>query len=302
MPVSFRVRRAVADPGRRRRLLRNFMVHLLAVGRVRLRHRHGEADAMQPPDVRLERAAQRRGTTSLPRRRGFLARYPLPRGIAALYPGETLIGEKHLVYVMHCRDAKKLLKCPGGIRKGGRRIVSIHPDSGVIGHFVVATAWGSIMEGSLPIMSTGVRAMKRLQLAVLFSIACAVQFFTLPARGQDYRSRYYRPPRPAISPWFDLGRLDPGPLGPYHSYIRPKQELYRNLQQQGAALQQQHAALSSMGKTISNWQRVGSVRPTGTGGVFMNYSHYYQLRASSGRARRNWQPPAPSRGSAEAAY
>jgi hypothetical protein len=81
--------------------------------------------------------------------------------------------------------------------------------------------------------------------------------------------------RPALSPYLYLNRRDPGPLGPYLSYVRPQQQLRSALSQQSRHLQQQQASIRSLRQQVTQIGETGSLRPTGTGSVFMNYSHYY---------------------------
>lgn len=118
--------------------------------------------------------------------------------------------------------------------------------------------------------------MKRLQVIVALLIGGASVLSGEPA-GAQYR--------PRISPWLELGRRDAGPLGPYLSNVRPRQQLARTLRQQQGAIRQQNAGLRSLGQQFSRFEREGPVRPTGTSSVFMEYSHYYQFGGSSGRRR-----------------
>lgn len=98
-----------------------------------------------------------------------------------------------------------------------------------------------------------------------------------------------------FSPWLNLYRRDPGPLGPYLSNVRPEQRLRRTLYQQGASLQRQSAGLSTLGEQMTVFGRTGTLRPTGTGSGFMNYSHYYQFQRPMAARRRAMPPPRPAR-------
>jgi len=135
---------------------------------------------------------------------------------------------------------------------------------------------------------------------LIFSIAVSSG---QPAQAQ---TPGYRPARPTLSPYFDLYRRDAGPLGGYHSDFRPRQEFRRSIQQQAAGLQQQNADIRALGQRMSLVEQPSqtSVRPTGTGSVFMNYSHYYQGsgRSGSSRSRRSWSPSAARSGSGYSAY
>ena len=55
------------------------------------------------------------------------------------------------------------------------------------------------------------------------------------AGGQNI-SRRTLPERPRISPYLNYFRLDPGPVGPYLSYVRPQARLQSMLAQQQATL------------------------------------------------------------------
>jgi len=139
--------------------------------------------------------------------------------------------------------------------------------------------------------------MNRLQIPLASLIACILLLSVEPADAQRPRNI---PRRPTLSRYFDLYRRDPGPLGPYHSDFRPRQEFRRAVQQQNAGLQRQRANIRSLDRRMTLFERPpATVRPTGTGSVFMNYSHYYNLRGLSGSSggRRSWSPPpAQSRG------
>ena len=132
--------------------------------------------------------------------------------------------------------------------------------------------------------------MNQLRIPLAFLITCIFLLSVQSARAQRRRPV---PRRPTISPWLNLSRTDPGPLGGYLSDVRPRQQLARSLQQQNARLQHQGSSIRSLGRRMSLAERPPeSVRPTGTGGVFMNYSHYYQMRGLSGSSgsRRSWTP------------
>ncbi len=101
-----------------------------------------------------------------------------------------------------------------------------------------------------------------------------------------------------FSPWLNLQRRDPGPLGGYLSNVRPEQRLRRTLHRQGTALQRQGAGLSALGHQMTTYERASAIRPTGTGGGFMNLSHYYPIRGAVARPQRTPapRPPRPAMG------
>jgi hypothetical protein len=132
--------------------------------------------------------------------------------------------------------------------------------------------------------------MNRLPIHLVLLIISIVLSCVQPTHGQLPR---YRPTSPTLSPYFDLFRRDTGPLGGYHSDYLPRQEFRRSIQQQGARLQQQNASIRSLDQRMSLAEQPPySVRPTGTGSVFMNYSHYYQVPGHSGSraGSRSWSP------------
>ncbi len=101
--------------------------------------------------------------------------------------------------------------------------------------------------------------------------------------------RYY-PNRGPISPWMNMWQRQPGPLDNYHTYVQPEFQLQRAMSQQNRALMQNAAGIQSLGEQMNRTE--SQVRPTGTGSVFMNYSHYYPMKAGSAMGRSR----SPSRG------
>ena len=87
--------------------------------------------------------------------------------------------------------------------------------------------------------------------------------------------------RPTLSPWLNLYRRDPGPVGSYLSYVRPEQRLLSTLSRQRTGLARQEAALSRLQSELSQVGPETTIAPTGTGATFMNYSRYFDTRGSS---------------------
>jgi hypothetical protein len=138
--------------------------------------------------------------------------------------------------------------------------------------------------------------MDRLLITPAFLIPCILLCTVEPAQAQIPG---YRPTRPTLSPYFDLYRFEPGPLGGYLSDFRPRQEVRQALQRQSARVQQQSATIRSLDRRMSLVEGpVDLVRPTGTGSGFMNYSHYYLMRgrARSSGSRRSWSAPSARTG------
>jgi len=100
--------------------------------------------------------------------------------------------------------------------------------------------------------------------------------------------------RGPISPWMDIFQRKPGPLDNYHSYVRPEIQLQRQVDQQNSALTQNALGLQSLGQQMQNGQKESQVNPTGTGSVFMSYSHYYPMKGGGAAAH----PRSMSRGAA----
>jgi hypothetical protein len=86
-----------------------------------------------------------------------------------------------------------------------------------------------------------------------------------------------------------LLRRDAGPVPNYYSLVRPQlQQQAINQQQQTINLQQQ-SQLQTQQQGLQRVQleiRQPSARPTGTGGGFMNFDHFYSFSRTSPPARR----------------
>jgi hypothetical protein len=90
--------------------------------------------------------------------------------------------------------------------------------------------------------------------------------------------------RPALSPWFGLYQRNSGPLDNYHTFVQPRIELNNTLQRHQAAIQRNNEGVVSLGHELGDQRQL---HPTGTGSVFMDYSHYYPSLGGSGRAMQN---------------
>ncbi len=90
---------------------------------------------------------------------------------------------------------------------------------------------------------------------------------------------------PSFSPWLDLYRRDTGVLDNYHQFVRPEIQLRKTLDQQRRAINRQDRGLQTLGRDFGRFQRKSMARPTGTGSVFMNYSHYFPSAGGTGRQR-----------------
>jgi hypothetical protein len=103
----------------------------------------------------------------------------------------------------------------------------------------------------------------------------------------------YRPSSPTFSPWLNLYQRNSGPLDPYHTMVLPRFQLRNTLQQQASEIDLNSSMINTNGQQLSQIQEQGGVEPTGTGSVFMQYSHYYPSGPNGARvglaatARRN---------------
>jgi hypothetical protein len=97
-------------------------------------------------------------------------------------------------------------------------------------------------------------------------------------RGAPYR--YVPPGGPTMPSGLNYFRQDTGLLDPYNAFVAPQ----RNLNQQLGTLYDQQQLDASNIRRLQNPREV-NVAPTGTGAVFMNYSHYYRIQPPAARAR-----------------
>ncbi len=131
--------------------------------------------------------------------------------------------------------------------------------------------------------------MTRLSLTVWFLCGGVVLLPLRSAAAQDVSA--YRAMSPPLSPWLSLYRHDTGPLDNYHTFVRPQLQLRETIRKQDSRIQM-------LGQEVTQFQENGGVPPTGTGSVFMSYSHYYPTPgsssvSSSGSSGNN--PPVPRR-------
>jgi hypothetical protein len=94
-----------------------------------------------------------------------------------------------------------------------------------------------------------------------------------------------------VSPYLNLLRRDAPPVTNYFTLVRPQQrQLAINQQQREVNLQQQFL-LQTQQQQLGQVQeglyeiRQPQVNPTGTGGRFMNHSHFYDFSRAQGFRR-----------------
>jgi hypothetical protein len=105
------------------------------------------------------------------------------------------------------------------------------------------------------------------------------------AQRREYPTRYV-PARPTIGPYF--GYFTYGgttPLGPYLTVVRPEMWLSDTLARQRAALRGMSMIVERPRGAGPRAAARGGVpsTATGTGGVFMDYSHFYPTPEPYGR-------------------
>jgi len=108
----------------------------------------------------------------------------------------------------------------------------------------------------------------------------------------------YFPNRGPISPWMNMWQRQPGPLDNYHTYVQPEMQLQGVVSQQHNALMRNATGIQDLGEQMENGQKEIPVHPTGTGSVFMQYSHYYPTRGGgiAAHSRSMSRGVAPSSG------
>ncbi|MEX2139938.1 MAG: hypothetical protein WD894_11795 [Pirellulales bacterium] len=121
-------------------------------------------------------------------------------------------------------------------------------------------------------------------------LVAVVLFPAFCAYGQG-RAPRYAPSRPAVSPYLNLLRRDTGPVPNYHTLVRPQLQQQAINQQQRAINQQQQSLVQAQQRGLQRVQaglleiRQPQGSPTGTGGGYMDYSHFYSFSRTSAPRR-----------------
>lgn len=94
------------------------------------------------------------------------------------------------------------------------------------------------------------------------------------AGAQDNPGRYVPPAGPPLSPYLDLFRARTSVVDNYHAFVRPRFQLRGRLQEQAGQI-------DTLQRDVQELRRPqvpsSGAAPTGIGGGFMNFSHYYTL-------------------------
>ena len=62
-----------------------------------------------------------------------------------------------------------------------------------------------------------------------------------------------------------------------HELVRPQLQLRDAMRQQQYDINRQGMDIQSMRRSMSGVRQAAGMRPTGSGSMFMNYSHYYNF-------------------------
>jgi hypothetical protein len=121
---------------------------------------------------------------------------------------------------------------------------------------------------------------------VSLMIGVVIAFWGTQVTAQR-QPRSYTPSQPTVSPYLNLLRRDTGPVTNYYTLVRPQQQQQAINRQQQANNQQQQSFLQTQQQGLRTVQqgllqiRQSQASPTGRGGGFMNYSHFYNFSRSA---------------------
>jgi hypothetical protein len=120
--------------------------------------------------------------------------------------------------------------------------------------------------------------------AKLIGVGCVILSLVAVASSPLYAQRplrRYQPPGgPTLSPYENYNSPNFGTVpSVYQSYILPQRQLQRNLYDLSRSQQADFRKLENQLMQFKN----STAAPTGVGGSFMNYSHYYQLPQGGAR-------------------
>ena len=90
--------------------------------------------------------------------------------------------------------------------------------------------------------------------------------------GMPQTQRAGAPTQPKLSPYLNLLRTENSLLPNYHTFVLPQREIYQQQARQGAEIMRlEQATLSHSSSSQSGSSRL----PTGNGGHFQTYLHFY---------------------------
>lgn len=102
------------------------------------------------------------------------------------------------------------------------------------------------------------------------------------AQYPNYTPRYQSPYGSPISRYHDYFRADDAGLGSYYGIVLPNRVQSQAIRQQGQSILRQGAQLQQLRLRADQFQtqqfQGGQIAPTGVGGHFFDYSHYYSLQ------------------------
>ena len=99
------------------------------------------------------------------------------------------------------------------------------------------------------------------------------------ARAQQPGPPAASPYQQRLSPYLDLLRADNSALSPYHSFLQPRREFNRRLRWQSNRIGQLEQ--NAMGFRSVPRSSLSSRMPTGRGGRFHTYLHFYPTQNQS---------------------
>lgn len=107
---------------------------------------------------------------------------------------------------------------------------------------------------------------------------------TAQAQVREKYGRSYQPSRPTLSPYLNFFRSDTGVMDNYNTFVRPRQQLQDELNQQNYRLRTLNRDINQLEQQQATQTiRPSTIAPTGVGSTFMNYSHYYNLGRNARR-------------------
>jgi hypothetical protein len=121
---------------------------------------------------------------------------------------------------------------------------------------------------------------KKVLCFVILACSCGLAHWDAEeAQAQGYRRGEYRryvPRRPTFGDAFNYARDDVGLLTEYHTFVMPQRQLRNTLRQQEDMIRAQEGEIADLETRLQ--ESVAPITPTGKGGRYMSYSHFYTIR------------------------